>query len=127
MNGFKSVKVPEYMKHIKPYLEINLDAALNTSYSVKKIAVQIAETTDNLIIYGIKEIAEKEGITDLYILDKQNIVAALEKQIPKKPLPEDKWYGNGKCPRCNAVFLDKSTKYCGNCGQALDWGLNNDR
>lgn len=122
MNEFKSVKVPEYMKHIKPYPEINLDAALNTSYSLKKIAVQIAETTDNLIIDSIKEIAEKEGITDLYILDKQNIVAALEKHMPQKPLPEDKWYGNGKCPRCNAVFLDKSTKYCGNCGQALDWG-----
>lgn len=48
-------------------------------------------------------------------------ISALEKQILKKPLPENKYYGNGKCPNCNAVFLDKSTKYCGNCGQALDW------
>lgn len=47
---------------------------------------------------------------------------ALEKQIPKKPLPEEKIYGNGICPSCGAYFLDKSTKYCGNCGQALDWG-----
>ena len=46
---------------------------------------------------------------------------ALEKQIPKKPLPEEKYYGNGKCPSCGAVFIDKSTNYCGNCGQALDW------
>lgn len=53
---------------------------------------------------------------------------AIEKQIPKKPLPEDKLYGNGKCPRCNAVLLDKSTKYCGNCGQKLLWSevIDND-
>ena len=49
------------------------------------------------------------------------VVKALEKQIPQKPLEENRYYGNGKCPRCNAVFLDKSTNYCGNCGQALDW------
>lgn len=49
------------------------------------------------------------------------IVKAVEKQIPKKPLPEERYYGIGKCPNCSAVFLDKSTKYCGNCGQALDW------
>lgn len=29
--------------------------------------------------------------------------------------------GVGRCPRCDAVFLDKSTPYCGNCGQALEW------
>ena len=59
----------------------------------------------------------KQEYTDMLLLCKK----ALEKQIPKKPLPENKYYGNGKCPNCNAVFLDKSTKYCGNCGQALDW------
>ena len=48
-------------------------------------------------------------------------ILALEKQIPKKPLEETKFYGNGKCPSCGAVFMDKSTNYCGNCGQALDW------
>lgn len=41
--------------------------------------------------------------------------------IPIKPLPEKRYYGNGICPNCGAYFLDKSTKYCGNCGQALDW------
>ena len=56
---------------------------------------------------------------------------ALEKQIPKKPLdictPVVTW---GLCPICkgelnklgsqpNRVF--KGTKYCSDCGQALDW------
>lgn len=47
---------------------------------------------------------------------------AVEKQIPVKPLPEERYFGVGRCPRCNVVFLDRTTKYCGNCGQALDWG-----
>ena len=46
--------------------------------------------------------------------------AAIRKQIPQKPDPEHQYYGNGKC-KCGAVFTDKSTNYCGNCGQALDW------
>jgi hypothetical protein len=63
----------------------------------------------------------------LKIMDKAHallrlIRISLKKQIPQKLLEETKWYGNGKCPCCNAVFIDKSTNYCGNCGQALDWG-----
>ena len=46
---------------------------------------------------------------------------ALKKQLPVKPDPENRYYGNGKCPICGVVFLDKSTNYCGNCGQALKW------
>lgn len=46
-------------------------------------------------------------------------VKAIEKQIPTRPTPYEKY--EGKCV-CGAVFLDRSTKYCGNCGQALDWG-----
>ncbi len=47
------------------------------------------------------------------------LIHAIEKQIPFKP----KWYNGfpGQC-KCGAVFLDKSTNYCGNCGQRLSWG-----
>ena len=48
--------------------------------------------------------------------------AALEKQMPKKPEAESRYYGVGRCPNCRAVFRDASTNFCGNCGQALDWG-----
>lgn len=61
----------------------------------------------------------------LYTLEEQTIITAIQsikKQIPKKP-SNYKGY-EGKC-KCGVVFLDKSTKYCGNCGQALDWGENN--
>lgn len=45
-------------------------------------------------------------------------INAMNKQVPKKPR---KYKGYcGQCS-CTAVFLDKATKYCGNCGQKLDW------
>lgn len=43
---------------------------------------------------------------------------AIKKQIPIRPMPYKQY--EGKC-KCGAVFLDRSTNYCGNCGQALDW------
>lgn len=46
------------------------------------------------------------------------LLEVIKKQVPYKP----KWFMNypGQC-KCGAVFLDKSTNYCGNCGQKLNW------
>ena len=66
----------------------------------------------------------------------ETAIEALKKQIPKKPIdvctPVVTW---GLCPICkgelnklgnqpNRVF--KSTKYCPDCGQALDWSGDDD-
>lgn len=45
---------------------------------------------------------------------------ALEKQTPFKPKTEKLVAGVGRC-KCGVEFLDRATKYCGNCGQRLDW------
>lgn len=48
---------------------------------------------------------------------------AVEKQRAKKPTPYIKNHllnYKGQC-KCGAVFLDKNTEYCGNCGQRIDW------
>lgn len=52
--------------------------------------------------------------TDIFTV----LLVAIEKQIPYKP----KWYKDfpGQC-KCGAIFIDKFAKYCGNCGQKLDW------
>ena len=42
-------------------------------------------------------------------------------RIAQKPKPDLFYYGYGKCPTCGVIFADKSTNYCGNCGQSLDW------
>lgn len=55
-------------------------------------------------------------------------IAALEKQIPKKPqMRHLKWYdgyNDGWCPCCENYVqqLDYDKKYCQECGQRLDWG-----
>lgn len=65
--------------------------------------------------------------SDCYPFDEESVEAlrmalmAVERQIERRPLPEPKVYGNGICAGCGAYFLDKSTNYCGNCGQALNW------
>lgn len=52
---------------------------------------------------------------------------ALEKQIPKEPIPSiNKYTGNVNyynCPNCNHEVWENCyrTKYCESCGQALDW------
>ena len=51
--------------------------------------------------------------------------SALEKQIPKKPKTNnDSWFC---CRNCGETFslantLHKRNKYCGECGQKIDWG-----
>lgn len=45
-------------------------------------------------------------------------IEALEKQIPKKVTYE------GFCPNCKTqypMYPPSLNKYCGNCGQKLDW------
>ena len=56
-------------------------------------------------------------------------IEALEKQIPKKPLHMNKNY---YCPICKEdgwmlwddAIPNDMDKYCGKCGQAIDWEEN---
>lgn len=61
---------------------------------------------------------------DIYEQCENLIIAALEKQIPKKPFIF-------KCPNCQSDnvcvrqdggFSETKFDYCPDCGQALDWG-----
>ena len=53
-------------------------------------------------------------------------MGALEKQMPRKP-------NRGVCPSCGSRHIYAATlmkaecfKYCGDCGQALDWSDSDD-
>lgn len=85
---------------------------------------------------------DREGITsqeaikiESYLLDREKpdyklsekIMAAVEKQIPKK---FELWNGQCSCPNCKALFGSYKTikrlvgwkmPRCKFCGQALDW------
>lgn len=63
-----------------------------------------------------------------YAVAFETAISALEKQIPKKPLPERE-VRSGRivsftCPNCNHTDLGNNEyrfSCCENCGQALDW------
>lgn len=50
---------------------------------------------------------------------KAEVSDALKKGLELQTLPEPKYFGVGRCPRCGIVFIDDSTAYCGNCGQKI--------
>ncbi len=50
------------------------------------------------------------------------ITDALEKQIPERVEDvQTESVGLRFCPRCGVRFIQCGMKYCGECGQALEW------
>lgn len=62
-----------------------------------------------------------------------NVLKALEKQVPKKPIWKRVWhcdemttYSEWHCPHCNDFFrVYEMHSFCPCCGQAIDWSKNN--
>lgn len=123
------------MKEFEFGLHINLPCSLEfdngITSAIQKVAVQMQEKIDDTIIREITKAAKEQGITDLYILDKKNIIAAMQKQMPMKVL-ETTLHGNVEAYHCKncfnrvATFIDgslvsgKIQKHCDECGQRLD-------
>ncbi len=55
-------------------------------------------------------------------------IAALEKQVPKKPLKSTLQcrYTYNKYPCCNRLTNGYQYDYCPHCGQKLDWSDSNE-
>lgn len=149
---FDKVKYPEFIRKIHFPPTIKYDGEnLTVKAEMKASAITVARI-DNMLVERISEIAKEHGITDLYILDKENIASALQKQIPKKPIictdTRDVFDCFGgvtetyetdvlECPVCGEYLIDKEAleefpwlakyNYCNACGQALDWGQEDDR
>lgn len=105
----------------------------DTARLVDKVAVEIAERFDDEIFQKIIEIAKKEGINCVTVLNKHEIAVVLKKSVPMKP-SEDR-YPWVICPACGgSVYVGKvqehiqnrETTYCEHCGQALDWRDGNE-
>ncbi len=145
---------PKFIEHIhldipKP-LTPKIDDFGNTVAQItNKAIIKAVEQIDDAILNEIVAIARSEGIDDIYLLDKKNIVSAFEKQIPKKVkrvtwifknenamrlaiesdvLTKDNHVTINHCPCCDkepivVKYLSppRYDLYCRNCGQALDW------
>ena len=62
----------------------------------------------------ISDIIQEQDKVDLYMA----VIDALSKQLPYTPRPYPGYAG--QCI-CGAIFLDRETNHCGNCGQKLNW------
>lgn len=94
----------------------------------------MTKLTDYELMAGIDEMIEdapgvglcklpfkmiRDAVAD--VVSERNRLKAYRTPQPVKPYTDPFIDGVGRCPRCNAVFLDSSTRYCGNCGQRLAW------
>lgn len=101
---------------------------------VERVSVERKKRLDNAIFGEIKEIIKDNSLDTVIVLDETAIAEAIKKQIPKKPIAnkvkaEKVKVGNGwwckgttihKCPICDE-YAGRTSKYCNQCGQALDW------
>ena len=83
---------------------------------VEKICALSLEKHETILHDEIIKIAKEAGVSTMYILDKESIVEALRKQIPK-PL-------NDGCPICH--YDIRAENYCPNCGQKFLMDPEND-
>jgi hypothetical protein len=135
---------PKFMEHIHidvpkdltPKFDEFGDMVVSTT---NQMIVQQVESIDDAICKQIHDMAVANGIDDVYVLDKKQILSALEKQIPKKPkiltwqLLIDAGWKHG-CPNCGCAvginkhlgfayeeYLEPNESFCCSCGQALGW------
>lgn len=71
--------IGEHLKLSKP--ELNLDEPF--SY-INKVQARMIEMHDSAIYHAIVEEARKEGINDLYLLDKEFIIDAIREKIRRE-------------------------------------------
>jgi hypothetical protein len=122
---------PKFMEHI----HIDVPKDLTPKFdefgdmvvsATNQMIVQQVESIDDAICKQIHDMAVANGIDDVYVLDKKQILSALEKQIAKKPNIHG--YREGReintisytCPVCNKHIGREN--FCKHCGQALDFG-----
>lgn len=71
------------------------------------------------------DVSEYEDCTAVcfYKKDAEVVIAALEKQIPKKPERLNAFRSIGKCGGCERVISSRTASvYCQYCGNKVDWG-----
>ena len=77
---------------------------------------EVIERLKAIFAFGISNcIADK--------IARDTTFAALEKQIPKKPIEGATFKHIGKCPDCRQAISTRSAfRNCQYCGQKIDWG-----
>lgn len=109
---------------LKDLLEFSVE--MDGTYTLNRhIFTHILDTTNRAVVDAVIEWAKAEGLTDLYLLDREFVKAALLEKIARDK-GTDRWIDDGpasKCPTCgfscnDEYYLGKGN-YCPDCGQRL--------
>ena len=108
--------------------QINFDG-LHMSVT-DKIVAQMVDNYETAVAAEIAQAARIAGASDVTVLDKAAIIDALMKRTPRKP-DRRKYDGVLRefpvCPACGAdSFYYKRCNFCPDCGQAIDWRIDNE-
>ena len=106
--------------------QINFDG-LHMSVT-DKIVAQMVDNYETAVAAEIAQAARIAGASDVTVLDKAAIIDALMKRTPRKPDRKrfDRTTDSPVCPTCGSDGISyKRSKYCPDCGQAIDWRINN--
>lgn len=116
-------KAIKWMKNVRDDAVVTLDHIAKEEPNVSPMLYAGRKEKAETIIKGFEELEQYRAIGT-----PDECRAAVEKQKAKKPVemkPTDKLLnGYFLCPICGGlVGMDEySNKYCGCCGQKLDWG-----
>ena len=107
--------------------QINFDG-LHMSVT-DKIVAQMVDNYETAVAAEIAQAARIAGASDVTVLDKAAIIDALMKRTPRKPDRRkfDKTTDYPVCPTCGSDGISyRRSRYCPDCGQAIDWRIDNE-
>lgn len=96
-----------------------------TNRETLKLITELRDDWEDDIQYCHSEISRDEMRGRVEIAD--NCIQALEKQEPKKPFRPYEDIDLNQCPICKDPLYIFSSIYCERCGQAIDWGGDDER
>ena len=105
-----------------------MEEYLKMPWNIENTIENLKEIKEHLQNCVILMDMDGEGKNDAkeVAFDFDRAIAALEKQIPKKPVKTEtegyRFTDTYKCPACARDFSGTGiARYCYHCGQALDW------
>ena len=97
----------------------------DVSQITRRLLAEVTDTTDAVIVEAIRKEAERQGFTDLYLIDRELVKKVIEGATPKR----GQWLHDEYDCRCSSCsqyceINDAGdyikSKYCPNCGAKMD-------
>ena len=116
-------KLGEELGRHYPLVDFDIKAEGTNITMISKMAIEFADLQDRKLVEAIRQQAIKEGVTDLYVLDDRNVLAAVRKAVPMEIQARDIHVDEYYCPACGAENNCDQGKvwddYCPRCGQRI--------